>query len=170
MPSGRLPTLAPRASSFFFIEQIERRAWHCAAVRPLEAKREAAPQHVLLLGAGRVVESVAQHEAVELRLRQLERAALLNRVLRGDDEERCGQRVRLVADGDLALLHRLEQCALHLGRGAVDLVGEQQVGEDRAKMRAKLVVALVEHLRAEDVRRQQVDGELYAAEVQVDRV
>jgi hypothetical protein len=38
------------------------------------------------------------------------------------------------ADGrHLALLHRLQQRGLGLGRRAVDLVGQQQVGEDRAR-------------------------------------
>jgi hypothetical protein len=38
------------------------------------------------------------------------------------------------SDGDAALLHRLEQGRLGLGRGAVDLVGEDDVGEDRARL------------------------------------
>ena len=38
----------------------------------------------------------------------------------------------VLADGDAVLLHRLEQRALRLRRGAVDLVGEDDVREDRA--------------------------------------
>jgi limonene-1,2-epoxide hydrolase len=41
--------------------------------------------------------------------------------------------VALAADGDLVLLHRLEQGGLGLGRRAVDLVGEDDVREDRAR-------------------------------------
>ena len=44
-----------------------------------------------------------------------------------------GERVGDAVDGDLALLHRLEQRRLGLRRGAVDLVGEEQVREDRAR-------------------------------------
>ena len=55
------------------------------------------------------------------------------RVLRGDDEERIGQLARLALDGDLVLLHRLEQRALRLRRRAVDLVGEHDLREDRAR-------------------------------------
>ena len=40
-----------------------------------------------------------------------------------------GSGERLALDGDLALLHRLEQRGLRLGRRPVDLVGEEQVGE-----------------------------------------
>ena len=43
------------------------------------------------------------------------------------------QRSRLALDRHLALLHRLEQRRLGLRWGAVDLVGEQDVGEDRAR-------------------------------------
>jgi len=39
--------------------------------------------------------------------------------------------VGLVADRHLPLLHRLEEGALHLGGGAVDLVGEDDLREDR---------------------------------------
>jgi hypothetical protein len=44
-------------------------------------------------------------------------------------------------DGDLAFLHGLQEGGLGLGRGAVDLVGEQQVGEDRALLEGELGVA-----------------------------
>ena len=44
-----------------------------------------------------------------------------------------GSGVRRAVDGDLALLHRLEQRRLGLRRGPVDLVGEHDVGEQRAR-------------------------------------
>ena len=44
------------------------------------------------------------------------------------------------------LLHRLQEGALHLRRGAVDLVGQEQVRENRAFMRPELVGPLVEDL------------------------
>ena len=68
-----------------------------------------------------------EEEAVELRLGQRVGALHLDRVLRGEHEERLGERVLLLGDGDAVLLHRLEQRALRLGRGAVDLVGQHQV-------------------------------------------
>ena len=46
----------------------------------------------------------------------------------------CGTRERLAADRHLVLLHDLEQRRLHLGGRAVDLVGEQEVAEDRAEL------------------------------------
>ena len=85
-----------------------------------------------LVVLGRVGDLALEHEAVDLRLGQGIGAFLLDRVLGGHDQERLGQAVGVVADGDLVLLHGLEQGRLHLGRRAVDLVGQEQVGEDRA--------------------------------------
>ena len=59
---------------------------------------------------------------------------------------------------------------LHLGRGPVDLVGQQQVREDRPLVDAELVGPLVEDLRADDVGGEQVDRELDAGEMEVDRL
>jgi hypothetical protein len=81
----------------------------------------------------RIIDQQLEEEAVGLRLGQRVGAFLLNRVLRRHDEEGAGQRVRLAADGDLPLLHRLEQGALDLGGRAVDFVGQDQVGEDRGR-------------------------------------
>ena len=94
----------------------------------------------------------------------------LDRVLGGHDEERVGQRMGLAADRDLALLHGLEQRALHLGRRPVDLVGQHQVGEDRPERDLELAELLVVDPGADDVGRHQVGGELDALEVDADRV
>ena len=47
----------------------------------------------------------------------------------------------LAVDGHLALLHRLEQRRLGLGRRAVDLVGEQEVGEHRPLAQRELAAS-----------------------------
>ena len=91
------------------------------------------PDDVELLLLVGVVDQDVEHEPVELRLGQRVGPFLLDRVLRGQDEERVGQPVPLAADGDLPLLHGLEQGRLGLGRGPVDLVGQDDVGEDRAR-------------------------------------
>jgi hypothetical protein len=90
-------------------------------------------------------------------------------VLRGHHQEGLGHAVRLPGDGDLALLHHLEQRALHLGGGAVDLVGQQQVGEHRAERGAEVAGLLVEHARADQVGRHQVGRELDALELARER-
>ena len=75
------------------------------------------------------------------------------------------QLVRRGVDGDLALLHALEQAGLGLRRGAVDLVDDHDVGEDRAGPELEPRLALVVDVGADDVGRQQVGRALHAREL-----
>ena len=119
---------------------------------------------------GRVADLHHHEKAIHLRFRQRIRAFLLDRILRGEDDERVRQRVAAVADRDLALLHGLEQRALHLGGGAVDLVRQHQVREDGAELRRELALLLVVDHGADEVGRKQVGRELHAGEFRGDRV
>ena len=87
-----------------------------------------------LLVPVRVSDEHLEHEPVDLRLRKGIRPLGLDRILRRHHEERRRDDVRVVADGDLVLLHHLEECRLHLRRRAVDLVCEEEVAEDRAEV------------------------------------
>ena len=107
-----------------------------------------------------------EQEPVELRLGQRVGALVLHRVLGGDHDERVGQHPRGALDGDLPLLHRLQQRRLRLRRRAVDLVGEQQVGEDRPLAEGERRRARVVDQRPGDVARHQVGGELHPLGVQ----
>ena len=89
------------------------------------------PRDLDLLGLRRVVQLDQEHEAVELRFGQRVGSFLLDRVLRGQHQERRFQRQRLPQHGDLVFLHRFEHRRLGLGRGPVDLVGQDDVGEHR---------------------------------------
>ena len=91
-------------------------------------------------------------------------------VLGRQHEEGRGQRVGSIADGHLPLLHGLEQGGLHLRRRPVDLVGEDDVGEDGALARREGLVALVVDESTGDVRRQQIGRELDAAVARVERL
>ncbi len=108
----------------------------------------------------RIAELDPHQEPVELRFRQRERADLVDGILRRDHEERFGHRIRVAVGRDLVLLHRLEQRALRLRRGAIDLVGEHELCEHRPAMEAELSVLGLEHRDANDVGRQQVAREL----------
>ena len=68
------------------------------------------------------------------------------------------------ADRDLALLHDLEQRGLHLGGRAVDLVGEEEVAEDRAELGVERPLLRAVDARADEVRRDEVGRELDAGE------
>ena len=72
-------------------------------------------------------------------------------------------------DRDVALLHALEQAGLRLRRGAVDLVDEHDVREDRAGPELEALLALVVDVGADDVGREQVRGALDARELAVER-
>ncbi len=113
-----------------------------------------AVQHDALEHLGRVAADInLEQEAVELRLGQRVGALEVNGVLRGEHEERVGQRVRLAPGGHAALLHGLEQRRLRFGRGAVNFVGEEDVGENRAALENEdaFAVHLLQHGVAGDV-------------------
>ncbi len=74
--------------------------------------------------------------------------------------------MRRAVQGDLLFGHRFQQRALRARRRAVDLVGEQHVGEHRAGMELELARLRVVHRYAEHVGRQQIGGELHALEAQ----
>ncbi len=75
-----------------------------------------------------------------------------------------GHRVGRAVDRRLALLHALEQGGLRLGRGPVDLVGEHDLGHDRARPELELLRLLVVDRQPGHVRGQQVRRELDAPE------
>ncbi len=78
--------------------------------------------------------------------------------------------VAAVAQRHLPLLHGLEQGRLHLGRCAVDLVGEQQVGEHGTPAGEEIAAPLVVDQGADEIGRQQVGGELDALEIDRQRL
>ena len=106
----------------------------------------------------------AHQEAVELGLRQRVSAERLDRVLRRDDEERRLELHRFAVYGDLPLAHALEQAGLRARRGAVDLVGQQDVAEGRTGAEDELVFLLIKIVEAGHVAGQQVRRKLDAAE------
>ena len=94
---------------------------------------------------------------------------MLDRVLGRDHDERGAQGVRLGVDRDLPLLHALQQRGLGLGRRAIDLVAEDDVGEDGAGLELEVTRLLAEHVDPGDIGREQVRGELDPSERAVDR-
>jgi hypothetical protein len=119
------------------------------------------PEFVVLRG---VVDDDLEQETVELRFGQRVGPLLLDGILGRQHHEGIGQLEGRVTDGDLSLLHGLEQRRLHLRRRTVDLVGEHQVGEDRALVRHELRGLGIEDHGPGDVGRQQVGRELQALE------
>ena len=123
-----------------------------------------------LFVAVRVPHRQLEHEAVHLRFGERVRPLLVDRVLRGEHQERRRQREGRLADRHRVFLHGLEQRRLDLGGRAVDLVGEDHVGEDRALLGLELGLLRVVDQRADQVRGQQIRRELDALERGPDRV
>ena len=116
---------------------------------------------------GAVVDVYMHQEAVHLRFGQGVGPLLFHRVLRRHDDEQVGQFVRGAGHGHLALLHGFQQRGLDLGRCAVDLIRQHDIGEDGARFEAEGVLPAlsVQDLRSGDIGRQQIRCELDAGKL-----
>ena len=119
-----------------------------------------------------VVDDDVQHEAVELCLGQRIGAFHLDWVLCGEHKEGLREMHRVSGDGDLMLLHGLQQRSLGFGRRAVDLIREDHVGKDGAFIEdhAAALVGVFEDLRAGDVGGHEIGRELDAVEAEVEDI
>ena len=70
--------------------------------------------------------------------------------------------MRLTFNSHLPLLHSLQQGALRSRSGAVDFISQQQLGEYRPRMETKQAVATIKNGNTDNIRRQQIAGELDA--------
>ena len=95
-------------------------------------------EHLGFFFEARIAEAEADQEAVELGLGQRKRAFVIDRVLRGDDQERRLERVGLAVDRHAPLGHRFEQGRLRARRGPVDFVGQHDLREDRTGAKLEL--------------------------------
>ncbi len=79
-----------------------------------------------------IVDVDFHQEAIELRLGQRIGTLLLERILCREHVERLRQIMPRAGNGDVLLLHGLQQRRLGARAGAVDLVGHQELREHRA--------------------------------------
>ncbi len=103
------------------------------------------------LGGVGVVDEDLQEEAVELGFGEGIGAFLFDGVLSGEGHEGGSEGVGLAINGDAAFLHDFEESGLGFGGGAVDFVGEKELGEDGALADAELLGGEVEEGVAGDV-------------------
>ena len=109
-------------------------------------------------------------EPVELGLRERIRSFVLDGILGGQHPEGLGKDERLISDGDLPLLHGLEKGTLDLGRGPVDLVGQEYAGDNRAGTDVECACRRSVDLGSRQVGREKIGRELNAAKRQVQRL
>jgi len=103
-------------------------------------------------------------EAVKLGLRQRIGALHLDGILRGHHQERRLQLVRGRTAGHGPFLHGFQQGGLRFGSGAVDFVGQHEVGEDRSGLEAQSFMSTfirLDHHAADDIRRHEIWRKLY---------
>src|SRR4051812_46312596 len=93
---------------------------------------------------------------------------MLVRVLRREHEERRRQRPGRAVDGDLPLRHGFQEAALGAWRRPVDLVGEDEVREQRTRFEDELSTALLVDGDTRDVAREQIARELDAREGEIE--
>ena len=113
-------------------------------------------ENLALLVEGGIVQQHLEHEAVHLGFGQRVGAFLVNRVLGREHEEGRRQGHGLAAEGDLPFLHGFEQGGLHLGRRAVDFIGQDEVGEDGAFGGTVFPILRIIDERADDIGGEQV--------------
>ena len=90
-----------------------------------------------------VAHADTNQEAVKLGIGEHRRAGRTDRVLRGEDDKRVRQIIRLAVHRDLVLLHRFQQRGLRLAGRSVDLICQQQIRHDRAGFVNKFVCLFV---------------------------
>src|SRR5690606_29070472 len=111
----------------------------------------------------------AHEEPVELALGERVCALELPGDLGRDDHEGLYDGNDPALDGDARLVHSLQHGRLGAWRGAVDLVREHEVGEDRAALELELVRVAVEDRDAQDIAGEHVGRELDSGEAAVER-
>ena len=94
---------------------------------------------------------------------------MLDRILGRDHQKRLRQRMAIGIDRDLTFVHGLKQCRLGLGRGAIDFVGQQNIGEHRAALEFKFLLGGGINRDANNVRGQHVAGELHPLKAATER-
>jgi hypothetical protein len=106
----------------------------------------------------------AHKETVELGFGERVCAVMLDGILRGDDEEGLRELQGAAVDGDLGFVHGFEKCGLGARGGAIDFVGENDVGEDGAGAKFEVAGFGIVDADPENIAGQKIGSELNALE------
>src|ERR1700747_421219 len=94
---------------------------------------------------------------------------MLDGVLRGDNEKRLRKGESLAVNGELRFVHGFEKCGLRARGGAINFVGKDHVGENRAGTEFKFAGFGIVDADAQHVARQKIRRELDALEAAMKR-
>ena len=110
-------------------------------------------EHLTLFLKRGVPNREAHQKPVKLRFRKGKCPMIFGRVLRSDDHKGLLKRMGLIIDGNLCLAHCFQKTALSLWRGAIDLVGQYNIGKDGTRYELKPLFLPIKHGDADDVGR-----------------
>ena len=125
--------------------------------------------HAAFVRRLRIADGQPDGKTVHLRVRQQLRTSGTRRVLRGKDDKRLRDRMADAVNGDLPLLHGLEQRRLRAGRRPVELIREEQIAEHCAGLIDELAALLLIDGIAGDIGRQHVRRKLHAPVIEPQR-
>ena len=117
----------------------------------------------------RIADAYGEREAIQLSFGQGVRPMLLDRVLGRHHEVRPREGMRDPLDRHLAFLHRFEQGGLRPGRGPVDLIDQDDVGEHGSRDEAERARDLVEDADTREVGGEEIGCRLDPGEGSSDR-
>ena len=124
--------------------------------------RAAGAEQFLFVERIRISDRQLHQKPIELRFGQRIRSDMFDWILGRDHEEWIGKRQAPFFDADHALAHRLQQRRLRFWRGAIDLVSEKYVRENRTGDELEFLLVLVVDRHADDVGGQKIARELDA--------
>ena len=111
----------------------------------------------------------ADHETVQLRLRQHLRAGGADGVLGCNYGKGCGHRAGDAVHRHRAFFHHFQQSRLRAGGGTVDLIAQKQVTHHRTGVVHKLAGLFLVDRKSHQIGRQNIRRKLHAAFFQVQR-
>jgi hypothetical protein len=122
----------------------------------------------MLFAALGVAERHTEKEAVELVFGEVIGSLKFEGVLSGDEHERPLEDEGLVIDADLLFAHGFEQRGLCARGGAIDFVGQDDVGEDGSGFEIEILPLGIENRDAKDVAGEKIGCKLDSAEFAID--
>lgn len=131
-------------------------------------RRRHPPHDFDFFGFGRIIDFYLEKEAVEGRFGQRIGPLFFEGVHGRDHEKRRRKREGFARDGYPAFLHGLKKGRLHFRRGAVNFVGNDDVGEDRSFLYREFAGLGAVRLGSDDVGRKEVRRELDSYRFQIE--